>query len=62
MPKFSNTDAIIVGMATAAVTLLGTTIAFLTLWRIAIEDRNAVWVLYYDEAGIPEEDRAYPVD
>jgi hypothetical protein len=45
-------DSIIIALAVAAVTLLGSTIAFLILWRIAIEDRNAVWELYDDTVSI----------
>lgn len=56
MPEF-NKDAAIVGLVVACIILLGAAIAFLILWRITIEDRNAVWQLYYDVAGIDPSDQ-----
>lgn len=52
MLSLRKEDAAIIGLAVLAITLLGSTIAFLILWRITVEDRNAVWELYYDVAGI----------
>lgn len=37
-----NLDALLVAFIVASVTLLGTTIAFLVLWRIAVEDGDAI--------------------
>ena len=60
--SISNVDATIIALAVAATILLGTTIAFLTLCRITIEDRNAVWELYYDAIGVDPSDRILNAD
>jgi hypothetical protein len=53
----ASKDAALIGLVVTAIILLGATITFLILWRITIEDRNAVWQLYYDAAGIDPSDQ-----
>ena len=52
----SRTDATIAGLLVAAICLFGTTIAFVVLWRIAIDDGDGWRDLYNKVKDIDIED------
>ena len=49
--KFSS-DAVIITLVVLGVCLLGSSIAFILMWRIAVEDRDAAMELYDECIGI----------
>jgi hypothetical protein len=53
--SFKQSDALLVGLAIFSVLALSGLIAFLVLWRITVEDRDAVYALYDECAGLDEE-------